>query len=214
MKGLFLYGINCTCDIWSQLGKYLLDIDIDYVEYPHPVTKSASCVTEITEWVRDTYGNIPYDFVLGHSMGGIIALELAAKLYLSCNQIILIDSNLKPANDFYRNLLTPEHMKEYGTQIIQMMQDEDPYYQKNLKNTLQNDFDYTDYVIMAKQDIYAIYGDRGQSEYANRISDLCLDQITIDKIKFSFVENACHMPMIENPTVLASMISDIVYHHE
>lgn len=212
MKGLFLYGINCTCDIWSKVLKYFLDIEIDYVEYPHTITKSASCITDITKWVSDTFGNSHYDFVVGHSMGGIIALELAVKLGLSCHQIILIDTNLKPANEFYRNLLTPEHMKEYGNKIIQKMQEEDQYYQKNLKNLLQNDFDYSGYVNVAVQDIYAIYGDRGYKEYNKRISDLCLEQDIVDKINFLFIENACHMPMVENPRALARMISDIINH--
>lgn len=210
MKGLFLYGLNCTCEVWSHIIHYFLDIEVVYVEYPHTITKSASNITDITKWVSDTYGSSHYDFVVGHSMGGIIALELAVEFNLSCRQIILIDTNLKPANEFYRNLLTPEHMKEYGNKIIEIMKVEDQYYQKNLKNSLQNDFDYTEYVKMAEQDIYAIYGDRGQEGYVNRISDLCLWQSTVDKIKFLFIENACHMPMIENPVALARTISDII----
>lgn len=210
MKGLLLYGIYCTRDIWLQVEGLLSDFDIDYVEYPHSLTQSASCVTDITRWVHDTYGGTHYDFVVGHSLGGIIALELAVKFGLSCRQIILIDSNLKPANQFYRNLLTPEHMQAYGNDIVGIMRDEAKYYQEGLKRSLQQDFDYTEYVQMARQDVHAIYGDRGQAGYVNRISDLCLDKSISDKMVFSFVEDACHLPMIENPTALASIVSNIV----
>lgn len=211
MKGLFLYGINCTIDVWSQVKQYFLDIEIDYVEYPHTITKNAGCITDITKWVSETYGNSEYDFLVGHSMGGIIALELAVKFGLSCKHIILVDTNLKPANGFYRNLLTPEHMKEYGNKIILRMQEEDQYYQKELKYSLQNNFDFTEYVHLASQDIYAIHGDRGQKGYSNRISDLYLMESTVDKIVFDFIEHACHMPMIENPVALAKSINDIIY---
>lgn len=210
MKGLFLHGINCTSSIWSQVRNHLPGIDADYVEYPHAVT-AANCVSDITNWVSGEFGSSHYDFVAGHSMGGIIALELAARFYLAFRQIILVDCSLRPANRFYRNLMTEKHMEEYGGTVMQMMQEEAPYYQDDLKQSLKERFDYTQYLKVLNQNVYAIYGDRGQKNYPGRIDDLCLDEETLGKIKLLFVENSCHLPMIENPTALASMISDIVH---
>lgn len=208
-NGAFIIN-NATHEIWSDMYEQLSKFDIDYVEYPHSITKTASRITDITEWVYYTFGNAHYDFLVGHSMGGIIALELAASFGLACRQIILIDSNLKPANPFYRNLMTPEHMKHHGSTIMRMMKNEAPYYQENLKKSLQDNFDYTGYVRRVDQDIYAIYGDRGQKGYTDRIRDLCLDESVSERIIFSFIEKACHMPMIENPSALANMIANIV----
>ncbi len=211
MKGLFLHGVNCTSRIWSQMQNHLVGIDADYVEYPHAVTAAANCVSDITKWVFGECGNNHYDFVVGHSMGGIIALELAAKFNLAFRQIILVDCSLRPANMFYRNLMTEGHMEQYGSKIMQMMQEEAPYYQDDLKQSLKEGFDYTQYLKVLNQNVYAIYGDRVQKNYPDRINDLCLDEETLGRIKLLFVENACHMPMIENPSALAFMILDIVY---
>ncbi|MBP6927915.1 MAG: alpha/beta hydrolase [Caldisericia bacterium] len=211
MKGLFLHGINCTSRIWSRVREHLAGIDAYYVEYPHTVTAVASCVSDITKWVFGEFGSSHYDFVVGHSMGGIIALELAARFNLAFRQIILVDCSLRPANRFYRNLMTEGHMEEYGNKVIQMMQEESPYYQDELKQSLKEGFDYTQYLKVLNQNVYAIYGDRGQKNYPGRIDDLCLDEETLGRIKLLFVENACHLPMIENPSALASMISDIVH---
>lgn len=210
MKGLFLYGINCTSDIWTDIQDDLSHFDIDYVEYPHSITEAAEWTTDIAKWVSDTYGGGEYDFLVGHSMGGIVALELAVKFGLKCRRIILIDSSLKPANPFYRNLMTADHMDEYGDRVLRMLRSEAPYYKDGLKKSLQDDFDYSELVRVAQQEVYAIYGDRGRKEYANRIHDLCLDKGTLDKLRVSFIENACHMPMIENPRALSAMITGIV----
>ncbi|HNY60627.1 MAG TPA: alpha/beta hydrolase [Caldisericia bacterium] len=211
MKGLFLHGVNCTSSIWSQVREYLAGIDADYVEYPHAVTAVANCVSDVTNWVFGEFGSSHYDFVVGHSMGGIIALELVARFNLEFRQIILVDCSLKPANRFYRNLMTEKHMEEYGGTVMQMIQEETPYYQDGLKQSLKEGFDYTQYLKALNQNVYAIYGDRGQKNYPGRVDDLCLDEETLGKIKLLFVENSCHLPMIENPSALAGMISDIVH---
>jgi hypothetical protein len=211
MKGLFLHGVNCTFSIWSRMRNHLAGVDADYVEYPHAVTAAANCVSDITNWVFGKFGSSHYDFVVGHSMGGIIALELAARFYLAFSQIILVDCSLRPANRFYRNLMTERHMEEYGGTVMQMMQEEAPYYQDSLKQSLKEGFDYTQYLKVLNQNVYAVYGDRGQKNYPGRVDDLCLDEETLGRIKLLFVENSCHLPMIENPSALANMISDIVH---
>lgn len=37
MKLLFLYGMNCTKDVWNQLNSYFSHDEIDYVEYTHDI---------------------------------------------------------------------------------------------------------------------------------------------------------------------------------
>ena len=80
MKGLFLYGMKCQSWIWDQVNGDLTDCDIDYVAYPGEVTRTCTSVSELTEWVGEQYlsRGQAYDFVLGHSMGGLIALQLSA----------------------------------------------------------------------------------------------------------------------------------------
>lgn len=210
MRGLILYGANCTLDVWDTLKCELSVHNVTFVEYPHNILEKANSISDITKWIYATYENERFDFILGHSMGGIIGLELVADFKLRCDKVILIDSNLKPANNFYRNLMLPSNMEQYGEKIISMIKGEAKYYSDSLKKELQVDFNYTDYIRKMNSKVYGIYGDRGQKFYANRISDLCLDDDIVSKIDFRFVENSCHMPMVENHKGLAEIIESIL----
>lgn len=210
MKGLVLYGAMCTLDVWDALESNLSEHNVIFVEYPHDIIEKANNVSDITQWVYETYKEESFDFVVGHSMGGTIGLELAADFNLSCDKMIFIETNLKPAKAFYRNLMLATNMQRYGEKVTSMIKGESMYYGDSLKKSVREDFDYTDYIRRINSKIYGIYGDRGQRDYSNRIRDLCLDHEIASKIDFRFVEDSCHMPMIENPKALADIINSIL----
>lgn len=210
MRGLILYGANCTLDVWNKMKSELAVHNVTFVEYPYNITEKANNISDITKWVYATYGNERFDFILGHSMGGIIGLELVADFKLRCDKVIFIESNLKPAKNFYRNLMLPSNMGQYGKEIISMIKGEARYYSDSLKKALQEEFNYTDHIRKINSKVYGIYGDRGQKGYVNRISDLCLDDDIVAKIDLRFVENSCHMPMIENHEMLVDIIESIL----
>lgn len=141
-KVLLLYGLNCTADIWQPMLDKLKNIDPEVIEYPHEVTLDAESVIDITKW---DYGKVKenhYDVVLAHSMGGVIALQLA-EMGMEFKHMILIETNLRPAEPFYRNLMTEEHMKTLGEQVMKMLKQEGAYASKKLVASLQEVFDYT-----------------------------------------------------------------------
>lgn len=210
MKGLLLYGAYCTQDIWQPLKKSLSRFDLTFAIYPHALLQKVNQVSDIAQWVNSNYGLQQYDFLIGHSLGGLIALDLAANLAFPCRKVIFIESNLKPAELFYRNLMLPNSMNLYGESITAMFRTEAPFYNDTLKKSLQENFDFTDLVKKTIQPIYGIYGDRGQPDYTNRIRDLNLSEDVIHKISFRFIQNSCHLPMIENPEQLASVLKDII----
>lgn len=205
-KGLFLYGINCTLTIWDEVKDAFLDMDVTFVEYPHEITQKAHHVSDITKRVYDAYGNAQFDFIVGHSMGGLIALELVAKYKAKCDNIIFIESNLRPAKEFYRNLMLPANMMKYGNKIKNMFNSEAPYYKDELKTSLQQKFDFTSYIYEITCKIFGIYGDRGVEHYSRRVDDLCLDKDVEERIIFKFVRDSCHMPMIENSQELTEIL--------
>lgn len=211
MRLMMLYGINCTKDIWNYINPYLSDFDIDYVEYPHKVTHNAKKVDDITEWVYKNYSHHCYDAIIGHSLGGIIALELITNYKMKVDKIIYLDTNLKPANEFYRNLMTQKNMEKYGNTILQMFSKERKFYTEELLNSIQVNFDYTNLVNEISQDIYAIYGDRGMPNYPAKIQDLNLSAQVLNNLNLVFIQDSCHMIMVENPKQLSEIIKGILH---
>lgn len=210
MRLMMLYGVNCTKHIWDYINPYLRNFEIDYVEYPHDVTLNAKRVDDITEWVYKNYGHYCYDAIIGHSLGGIIALQLIAEYKMKVNKIIYLDTNLKPANEFYRNLMTQRNMEKCGESILQMLSEERKFYTTELLDSVQIGFDYTSLVNEISQDIYAIYGDRGMPEYPAKIQDLNLSAQALRHLNLVFIHDSCHMMMVENPKQLSEIIKGIL----
>lgn len=207
---MILYGVNCTKHIWDYINPYLINFEIDYVEYPHDVTQNAKKVDDITEWVYNNYGHHCYDAIIGHSLGGIIALQLIAEYKIKVNKIICLDTSFKPANEFYRNLMTQKNMEKYGKSILQMLSEEREFYTTELLKSIQDDFDYANLVNETSQDIYAIYGDRGMPEYPAKIQDLNLSAQILNNLNLVFIHDSCHMIMVENPEQLSESIKGIL----
>lgn len=211
MTSLFFYGAQCTPEIWHQFNPLITSLEPVYVIYPHDILQQADSITDLAKWAKQSISTgLVLDCLIGHSMGGLIALELAATHRVPCRKVILIESNLRPANAFYRNLLTAENQMRYGDQVRRMLQSEAPYYSPNLKQSLQQDFDFTDLVRTCPVEIHTIYGDRGIPDYPQRIADLCLDEDVTAQIQFHFVKDSCHLPMIENPEGLAELLNAII----
>lgn len=207
---MILYGVNCTKDIWNYINHYLRNFEIDYVEYPHEVTLNAKKVDDITEWVYKNYNHQYYDAIIGHSLGGIIAFQLTTKYKMKAGKIIYLDTNLKPANEFYKNLMTQKNMEKYGNDILQMLSEERKFYTTELLKSIQVDFDYTELVNKISQDIYAIFGDRGMPEYSSKVQDLNLSEQALNNLNLVFIHDSCHMIMVENPEELSEIIKGIL----
>ena len=206
MEALFLYGVNCTESVWEGFIPLLPSWNCEIISYPHDVTKSTLCLTDLTKWVYSRVKNKKYDVIVGHSLGGLIALELTSSYSLLCDKIICLDTNLRPAGSFFRNLMTEEHTKQFGERMSTMMAAELPYYTADFMNSLQKDFDYTPMLSKIEAPVYLLLGDRGQPNAYNHICDLNLPPQALNKLHIEFVADSCHMPMIENPEKLAKIL--------
>ena len=106
--------------------------------------------------------------------------------------------------------MTPEHMDMYKDEVLPMFQEERKYYTQKLLDSIQDNFDYTHYINAISQKVYGIYGDRNTPEYHNKISDLNLSDDILSKLELRFINDACHMIMIENPKQLYETIEGIL----
>jgi pimeloyl-ACP methyl ester carboxylesterase len=210
MKGLFLYGAKCNVDIWDKVKPGFSDIDIEYVDYPRDLTRTARTVSVLARWMYDLYGNDKFDFILGHSMGGFVALHLVLELPMNIPKLIMVESNPRPAEVFYRNLMTPKNLAIHGDYIKSMFDSEACNYNDALLMSVRDGFDDSDLIRNYQGEIHAIFGDRGIADYPNRISDLNLDQDVREKMRFHFVQDACHLPMIENPQQFSAIVRKIL----
>ena len=210
MQALFLYGVNCTKQIWNRLLPLLPTWHIDIVSYPHAVTEQATCVSDLTRWVSERIKGKRYDVVVGHSLGGLIALGSAFSSALDMDtQIVCLDTNLKPAGAFFRNLMTPEHTKQYGAQIQDMMEQERRHYTPALMQSIRDGFDYTDLLLQIKNPVHLLMGDRGRADAEEHIGELHLSDAALAKLQIRFVPDSCHLPMIEDPEKLADILNQI-----
>lgn len=208
MKGLFLYGAKCQPWIWDDIKKYLADYEIEYVEYPQEVIKKSTSVEEISRWVYEKYLHLDkhYDFILGHSMGGLIALQLSALKDVNFDKTILVESFLRPSGDIYKNLMTKDHMAQIGDKILKMFKEEDINYGSELKKSFAENFDFGEYLGNIDNKVYGIYGNRGNHDYKFLLKNLNLSDDELKKIEIHFVDNSCHLPMLENTKELAEKI--------
>lgn len=207
MKGLFLYGLKCQPWIWDGMRSDLADCDIEYVEYPEEVTKKCASVIELTAWVNEaclSHGQA-YDFVLGHSMGGLIALQLSALDGARFRKTIFVESFLRPSEPFYRNLMMEANMATMSDRVLKMFNEEDSKYTPALKASLKKDFDYTGSLDHIANKVFGIYGDRGNRVRSFLLRNLDLDDRQLGKLDISFIPDSCHLPMLENSHELAQL---------
>ncbi|MDQ0362813.1 alpha/beta fold hydrolase [Breznakia pachnodae] len=209
MKLLFLSGIGCIEEIWNPVKSYIKDYDCTFITYPRTVTKQANSINDLADWLFNIVKDQSYDVIIGHSAGGLIALQLLNDYSYTTSKLVLVESNLKPAKAFYRNLVLNDTTSEYKY-IIKMLRSEMPYYTEAFQSSIQNDFDYTYLLDKLHIPVYVLYGDRGNPNYKNRFSDLCLDDNILNQLNIRFVANSCHMPMIESPEEFSKILIESI----
>lgn len=208
MRGLLLNSINCTHEMWKEIDSYLHDCELVKLEYPKEVTMVAKHIHDISQGIAPLVANDVFDFVIGHGIGGIVALQLIKEKQLQAHKVILTETNLVLAGQYYRNLFyrEPKNVDWFFT----MMQQEEPYYRDDFVHELQGVFDYQDLVREISQPIYGIYGDRGQDHYVNRIEDLHMAADVNSMIHFRFIPECGYLPMLENPAAYYACIHHIL----
>lgn len=164
-------------------------------------------VSELTAWVNEQYlsrGQV-YDFVLGHSIGGLIALQLSALDGARFKKTMVVESFLKQSEPFYRSLMMEANMATMSDRVLKMFNEEDSKYTPALKASLKKDFDYTGSLDHIANKVFGIYGDRGNQDRSLLLRNLDLDDRQLGKLDISFIPDSCHLPMLENSHELAQL---------
>ena len=125
MKILWLPGAKCTKEIWRYMIKDWEEEDNVFVKYSHDVLLQAKQVMDITKDVYDRYGKASYDYIIGHSMGGKIALQLCADFQMRVKGIIFIEQPLRQHahHFFFRFEMMIERPSCQSSQMIHNIKD-------------------------------------------------------------------------------------------
>lgn len=211
-KGLFLSGYSCESWIWEDVtNKINSECNVRIIDWPIIKSSNFHCLSDFANWVNTEIlpADVNYDFVVGHSMGGLVALYLAKLNPNKIKKIILIESFITSPSNFFKNLMMKETSQELLLKVSTMLKEQRRFYSDQLSYQLI-DLDLTKLIKELKCNVYAIYGDRGVSDSGKVISELNWPSDIKFKVKLNIIHNSCHFPMLENSQELSSILNGIL----
>jgi pimeloyl-ACP methyl ester carboxylesterase len=197
--GLALPGYACTAQIWKEIGSRLAPgIELTPVNWPGSLTPRFERIDDFASWLCDEYPISQYDFIIGHSLGGLVAVKAMAELNRSDQTIILLESFLTPPGPFFQNLLMPKTPLTLEAEVKQMLKDEREFYSARLQNDLKQ-VNLCNPALFKVEKVYALYGDRGCGDAERVKQELSWPGWMKARIPVGIVGNSSHFPMLENP---------------
>lgn len=214
MRGIFLCGYGCKPWIWEDTRKLFNDKrdEISFIEWPTNLISNFSDISDFSRWVKDNYikENEFYDFIVGHSMGGLIALHMSTLEKVNIGHTVLVESYITSPGKFFQNILMENSSLMLKEKVINMLKEESKYYSPELSNKLK-DLDLTWMLNKINNKLHLIYGDRGINNKAIVLKKLGLNIKTQDHINIEIIPNSCHFPMIENSEELLKIFKSIFF---
>lgn len=217
MKWLFLHGAYGSKDKWRELEKHLTDFQAEFIDLPGHGDNHETIPESIEQYANQLESQIHGDvFVVGHSMGGLIGIELAAR-NPHVKGLVLAASHYKlPVHPKFLQYLAEGNYPEkffyaaYGENIDpDLLAAEKKRHDQGSTETALADFtccnEYSGKQAMANLDIpfLAIYGDEDRMIPAN--SQEKLKEIN-PKANIDILKGAGHYVILEKPREFADAL--------
>jgi pimeloyl-ACP methyl ester carboxylesterase len=204
---LFLPGYACTTRIWDSLLPALSpEIDATLLDWPTAKTAGFHTLADFSQWLQSRFSLASFDWIVGHSLGGLAAAQALMQHRLATPKLILLESFLEPPTPYFQNLVMPEAPPELVERIQGMLQTERPRYSPELSIALK-DVRMGEVAARSPLSMYAIYGGRGCRDPQPVIEALGWPAALKEKIPVSVVPDACHFPMLEQPQQTAAYLN-------
>lgn len=224
---VFVHGAGGSHAHWShqvnQLGRHFLTIAVDLPGHGQSGGTSKASIEDYREFIHafaDRLLGFPF-FLAGHSMGGGIALDYALNHPDSLAGLILIGTGARlrvlPAIiDAFKNGNIPENMPGFMYRpdtpetVLRAAEEE-------IKNTSPSVF-YSDFVACDNFDVSKRLGDISVPALVltgdkDVLTPVKYGKFLADNIKnaeFEIIEDAGHMPMLEQPGSLNALVKSFI----
>lgn len=211
MKKLFLLpGYACTPKIWEPILASLHELgEVVPVSWPVDRTPGFICLADVSDWLYTAISPDAEDVIIGHSMGGLAALDGAARFHRNQPMIILFESFLCSPRPFFQNLMMPDTDPTIFQGVMDMMAGQRSYYSKELQTVLRI-VDLFAAAITPGLRLAAVYGDRGCNQPDRVKEELAWPRAVYDRVPLAIVGNSCHFPSLENPAGASAALRSLI----
>jgi len=195
---VFLPGFACRSWIWERVVPALeVRWACELLDWPLDETKGFADLEGFADWIIRSHGPAlaSADAVVGHSMGGLLALMLCAGGRAA--RAVLVDTQLTPPDPFFRSLLAPGTDEPTRRAVGRMARECSPHFHPSLRGRLKAG----DFAGLAKAGpaASAVYGMRGCAEPRLVREHLGWPGWLERRVACRFVPASAHFPMLENP---------------
>ncbi len=208
-KVYFLPGFACTADIWRPCATGLADhYDTTALFWPTDLTPNFDTISHFSNWFRSRIALTSTDTLVGHSLGGLVALDIARESGLTTLRVVLVESFITPPQRFFQNLLMPTASATLLAEVTNMLARERPRYSATLRERLTS-VDVSAEAEQTPARIDAVYGGRGFAA-TEVIDSLGWTAPLRERIGVHVVSNTCHFPMLEQPVATEQTLRSIL----
>lgn len=208
-------GFACRSWIWDELRDQLAGKhDLICIDWPADPGGRYNTPGALAEWaIQEHLPQGTQMHLIGHSMGGLVAMEVATRLGAMVKGVILLESFLTPPSEFFQNLLMDSAPGDLRSRIVAMLARGKEESSDALRTSLGR-VNYLDTASRLGEKLMAIYGDRGCGDVTRVRLALDWPVALVNQTAPQVVANACHFPMLENPESVLRIICEGGFLHE
>jgi pimeloyl-ACP methyl ester carboxylesterase len=203
-------GFACRSWIWDELkGELAEKHDLIPIDWPVDPGGMYNTPGALADWAIEAHLPRGTEMMLiGHSMGGLVAMEVATRLGCMVKGVVLLETFLTPPSEFFQNLLMDSAPDDLRSRVVAMLARGKQESSDALRTSLGR-VDYLDTAHGLADKLIAIYGDRGCGDVARVCRALDWPAPLNDQVALHVVPDACHFPMLENPESVLRILRDV-----